>query len=60
MKQANKKLIYVRLRAGGYSIAETARLLEVTLAEAWDIERTQKQEIDLEAGVLELKRIKQK
>lgn len=60
MKQANKKLIYVRLRAGGYSIAETARLLEITLAEAWKLEAAEKCEIELEAGILEIMRLAKK
>ena len=48
--------IYVRLRAGGYSIAETARLLGLSIAAAWEEERAGKHEIELEAAMLELKR----
>lgn len=48
--------IYVRLRAGGYSIAETARLLGLSIAAAWEEERAGKNEIELEAAYLELKR----
>lgn len=57
---ANTTGIYVRLRAAGYSIADAARLLGLSLVKAWEIEAHEKHEIELEAGLLELKRIANK
>lgn len=57
---ANTKGIYIGLRAAGYTIADAARLLGLSIAEAWEIETRAKHEITLEAGLLELKRIANK